>query len=730
MYFAGLPMVESSFTGERMYPPIPGSTAVNKYRHTYMAYQERLSAEHPGHIQVQEVAEDGRVLRLRSFVEWCRLFRLHQYIQTGENAWDYVVRERNTRGRGSGKKCAIAMTWPFELLDIYCGAFAAAFLPCLEAELCLHADELVPENTQHLAMLLRLYNGDVEAALERMLQELRWRGLGEDRQATFAARIRAGATLLRAVAAGRARPEDWSARSVRAPPRRVWSPEQQAVLDAIAAGVQPPDEAAPRPRLLRVTGGPGTGKTEVLLAAAEAAARAGCRVLLGGPIGLLVAGHRSRIPAGLDITVETIHAAFKVGRDRDAAYIPPGRLRLYDLIIFDEVSQIDATVWQRLQMALGELYPCPFVVFVGDFQQLQPVNGRQQLGEDLERQVQAGSLQHIELLPHVHARSTDRDMLDFLRHARCEQPSRETLTAFFAGRFLPAGANLQAAAREVLRLEAAAGKHCTVLAVTNQGAARFNEARLALEFPEVAQALAAGHGILSDPAYGEQRFIAVTGARVRLTQNLDKEKGFVNGAMGVITQVFEPDVFAVRTLEGTLLLVHRIQQQRLKFLPVTYAYATTMRRAQGATLDLVALWFDRRRPDPGYAYVGASRARARLHVFHMGHLRRSDWRPVGGGDQIHPGPLSETSASSDDEDADSGLTESEEASMDVAPDSSSESGSGPDAEDDEISSAEASMDVDSDSSSGSGSGPDEEHSSPDEEDETWTSESSEDLPLM
>ena len=136
MYFAGLPMVESSFAGERMYPPIPGSTAVNKYRHTYMAYQERLSAVHPEHAQVQEVAEDGQVLRLRSFVEWCRLFRLHQYIKAGEDAWNYVVRERNTRGRGFGKKCAIAMTWPFELLDIYCGAYTASFLPCLEAELC------------------------------------------------------------------------------------------------------------------------------------------------------------------------------------------------------------------------------------------------------------------------------------------------------------------------------------------------------------------------------------------------------------------------------------------------------------------------------------------------------------------------------------------------------------------------------------------------------------------
>ena len=87
-----------------------------------------------------------------------------------------------------------------------------------------------------------------------------------------------------------------------------------------------------------MTGGPGTGKTEVLLEAAVRAADTGCRVLLGGPIGLLVSMHRGRLPPGLDITVETIHSAFKLGRDRDAQYIPPGRLRRFDLIILDEIS--------------------------------------------------------------------------------------------------------------------------------------------------------------------------------------------------------------------------------------------------------------------------------------------------------------------------------------------------------------------------------------------------------
>lgn len=69
-----------------------------------------------------------------------------------------------------------------------------------------------------------------------------------------------------------------------------------------------------------------------------------------------------------------------------------------------------------------------------------------------------------------------------------------------------------------------------------------------------------------------------------------------------------------------------------------------MRRAQGSTLGLVGLFFDRRSSDRGYAYVGASRAKLLRDVYLVGRVRRSDWRPVGGdplgGEQAAPGSMS------------------------------------------------------------------------------------------
>ena len=54
------------------------------------------------------------------------------------------------------------------------------------------------------------------------------------------------------------------------------------------------------------------------------------------------------------------------------------------------------------------------------------------------------------------------------------------------------------------------------------------------------------------------------------------------------------------------LLIHPVSMDGETFMPVTYAYAITIRRAQGSTLETAVLWFDHRCPaDRGCAYVGA-----------------------------------------------------------------------------------------------------------------------------
>ena len=89
-------------------------------------------------------------------------------------------------------------------------------------------------------------------------------------------------------------------------------------------------------------------------------------------------------------------------------------------------------------------------------------------------------------------------------------------------------------------------------------------------------------------------------------------------------------VFTAKLSTGGMVLVHPIRVGKQVFLPCCYGYATTIRRAQGSSLHLGALWFDHCfPPERGYGYVGASRFRSRDGLFLFGRIRRSDWTPVG-----------------------------------------------------------------------------------------------------
>jgi len=666
MEFAALPMVKHSFSGVTLFAPIPGSRATNSSRDHYNTYQFYLT-------------EDSDVCgcsKKMSYMQWLRRYRV-------VDAEKKIVRRRTASGPAKNA-CAVAMSFPFELLDIYVGAYAASFLEGMpeyrllpnsdkdadhynrsfHAEVCRRKSFAAPEGCRHLKAVLCLdefqqtgadpmvFNPDVPRFLESMTNEFLFRGMGEDRIATFRARIHACTLLLLSVRDGREDPAMWTARRVKLPPQRSWSPEQQDVLNKISMGTNISDATSMQEsnRILHICGGPGTGKTEVVIAAAHQALDDGCRVLIAGPIGLLVSMYRKRLPATDNLTMETLHSAFRIVRDEDAAYSPPGRLRRYDLIIIDEVSQIDGIVWSKLKTALGELAPCPFIVLVGDFQQLQPLGTGPVLQNELEQQISNRKVVMVRLLHHQAARSVDAAMLDFLEAARVQQPSRQDLIDFFQDRVWPS--DLDTVCRAAKAIEDSEHKEFTFLTVKNRGAADLNLARLALDFPAEAQMLRNGEGIPGDVGH----VVLAAGMRVRLTHNIDKDRDFVNGTTGLIRSLLRKDVFILKSSQDISILVHPVTLKGRKFVPVAYSWATTIRRAQGATLDKIGLFFDRRLADRGYAYVGCSRAKRREDVFHVGRIRRTDWRAVNGDnadEQSHISVLSEsTNASEEARDSD------------------------------------------------------------------------------
>jgi hypothetical protein len=114
---------------------------------------------------------------------------------------------------------------------------------------------------------------------------------------------------------------------------------------------------------------------------------------------------------------------------------------------------------------------------------------------------------------------------------------------------------------------------------------------------------------------------------------LDKQRGFVNGALAVVSESLLGNAVFIAQLVGTgnFVLVHPMEEDGGRFLPCCYGYATTIRRAQGASLDLGCLYFDQRRHHAGrgYGYVGVSRFKTRAGCILFGKLRVTDFLPVG-----------------------------------------------------------------------------------------------------
>ena len=105
-------------------------------------------------------------------------------------------------------------------------------------------------------------------------------------------------------------------------------------------------------------------------------------------------------------------------------------------------------------------------------------------------------------------------------------------------------------------------------------------------------------GFLPDPtSKSKLRILGRPGLVLRLTRNLDKQRGFVNGALAVVCESLEGNAVLICRLIGTgnHVLAHPMEEDGATFLPCCYGYATTIRRAQGASLTLGCIFFDQRR---------------------------------------------------------------------------------------------------------------------------------------
>jgi len=409
-----------------------------------------------------------------------------------------------------------------------------------------------------------------------------------------------------------------------AAPQPELSPEQQAAFAlAVRGGAH-----------LFLTGRAGTGKTTVTRAILRAM---GTRAAVLAPTGV----------AAMSAGGQTLHSFFQlpprlilphdVRRGRNGA-----AMRALTTLVIDEISMVRADVMQAVDTSLrmNRGTNAPFggvrMVLVGDLAQLPPVIQGEEAAH-LEDMYGGPFFFHapafreagfsILELNQVH-RQADSDFIDILNAVR--EGALDNDQAAQLNERVSARSGLQASETHV------------VLTATNQAASAINQARLDALVGEPRGFAGKVEGEFDPRLFPtEDPLILKTGARVMLIRN-DPGGRYVNGSIGEVIG-FGDGAVMVR-VNGESVRVEPVSWERTRYAvapgaegglkrervgsyaqyPLRLAWAMTIHKAQGLTLERVYLDVSRRLFAHGQAYVALSRARSLAGLELSAPLRPSD----------------------------------------------------------------------------------------------------------
>lgn len=398
------------------------------------------------------------------------------------------------------------------------------------------------------------------------------------------------------------------------------SPQQEAVADfAVNGGAH-----------LFLTGRAGTGKTTVTRAILK---RLGSKAAVLAPTGV----------AAMNAGGQTLHSFFRL----PPRLITPGdvrrlrnarAVRALTTLVIDEISMVRSDLMQAVDASLrlnrdsNEPFGGVRMVLVGDLAQLPPIAQGEE-GAFLEEVYGGPFFFHapsfrdagftmVELYQ-VH-RQADPDFVEILnavREGALDRDLTERLNERVTGR-----SGLEASSTHV------------VLTSTNQAASNINNARLDGITAEPRGFAGKVEGEFDPRLFPtDDPLILKAGARVMMIRN-DPGGRYVNGSIGEVLG-FVTDGVKVR-VNGEDVTVEKVSWERMRYAadqqtgklkretigsyaqyPLRLAWAMTIHKAQGLTLDRVFLDVSRRLFAHGQAYVALSRARS-LEGLELSHALR------------------------------------------------------------------------------------------------------------
>jgi ATP-dependent exoDNAse (exonuclease V) alpha subunit len=368
-----------------------------------------------------------------------------------------------------------------------------------------------------------------------------------------------------------------------------------------------------------LTGRAGTGKTTLLRRLIQ---MEGDKAVVLAPTGL----------AAVNVGGQTVHSFFSFAPrlldEGDAKKLRNQRVvRAMETLIIDEISMVRADMLQvmdatlRLNRGVRQPFGGVRLILSGDLHQLPPV-----VEGEVEPILQAayggpwffrapafqGANFRLAALKKVFRQEDEGFLriLNGLRNGRLAREDEDVLRT-----------------RVATRTPAEASQTHIVLTPNNAAAWRINQMRLAQLPGEAKGYSAALEGQFDQKSFPTEEVLELKpGARVMMIRN-DPQGRWVNGSIGTVAFLGESDAFVTIGRETHRVAPQAWEKFRYEFdaktqavnrsvvgafkqLPLRLAYAVTIHKSQGMTLDRVHIDFDNGMFAHGQAYVAFSRCRS------------------------------------------------------------------------------------------------------------------------
>jgi ATP-dependent DNA helicase PIF1 len=336
---------------------------------------------------------------------------------------------------------------------------------------------------------------------------------------------------------------------------------------------------------------------------------------------------------------KTLHSWAGIGLGRDPPLVlaqtvkrsrkPYARWRGMDILVIDEVSMLTPELLEKLDTVARIVRKCDLpmgglqVVFVGDFYQLPPVNKENEketqfvFESPLWKTIVHETIQLTQIL-----RQDDPVFQKILGEVRTGIISQESYQILESRkddswRKLAIRPSLLYNRRAMVdtinqsNLKALPGKREIYKAETIFDPIKNTEG-LTESSPDVIKAI---EKLDKDANYLAELVLAI-GAQVMLITNLSHDSGLVNGSRGVVVRFDEDRLPVVQFHNGVVLPIGHtkwscedLEGVGRKQIPLKLAYAITIHKAQGATLDCALIDIGTSTFEYGQAYVALSRVK-------------------------------------------------------------------------------------------------------------------------